>query len=50
MDTRIDEQKESYFLELHQVTKRFGNFVALDKIHMSVKKGEFVCILGPSGC
>lgn len=50
MDTGIDEQKESYFLELHHVTKKFGDFVALDKIDMSVKKGEFVCILGPSGC
>lgn len=50
MDIRLDEQKESYFLELRQVTKTFGDFVALDKINMAVKKGEFVCILGPSGC
>jgi cell division transport system ATP-binding protein len=31
------------------VTKRFGNVLALDKISFEVKKGEFVFITGPSG-
>jgi len=32
------------------ITKRFGKHMALDRITLSVKKGELICILGPSGC
>lgn len=38
------------FLEIQNVTKTFGKFVALDLINFSVSKKEFVCLLGPSGC
>lgn len=38
------------FLELQGLTKRFGEFVAVDEVSLSVDKGEFVCLLGPSGC
>ena len=40
----------SNILELKGVSKRFGDFVALNNINLSVKEGEFVSILGPSGC
>lgn len=39
-----------YFLEVRQLTKRFGAFTALDKVNIGVQPGEFVSILGPSGC
>ena len=38
------------FLELQGLTKKFGEFVAVDDFNLSVDKGEFVCLLGPSGC
>lgn len=37
-------------LELKQVTKQFGAFLAVKDFSISVEKGEFVSFLGPSGC
>jgi len=38
------------FLEVQNVTKTFGRFVALEDVSIEVFPGELVCILGPSGC
>lgn len=32
------------------MTRRFGEVLALDRIDLSIGKGEFVSFLGPSGC
>ena len=37
-------------IELRRVTKRFGSFVAVRDVDLSVAAGEVVCLLGPSGC
>ncbi len=37
-------------LEIQNVTKTFGKFIALENIDFNVNKKEFVCLLGPSGC
>lgn len=36
-------------IKLRAVTKRFGNFTALDRINLDVAAGSVVCIIGPSG-
>jgi polar amino acid transport system ATP-binding protein len=36
-------------LELHGVTKSFGDLRVLDGIDLSIERGEVVCVLGPSG-
>jgi ABC-type cobalamin/Fe3+-siderophores transport system ATPase subunit len=36
-------------VELQQVSKRYGEVVALASVDMVVRKGEFVTLLGPSG-
>jgi iron(III) transport system ATP-binding protein len=35
---------------LENVTKRFGNVVAVDRVSLDIGKGEFFFLLGPSGC
>jgi putative spermidine/putrescine transport system ATP-binding protein/putrescine transport system ATP-binding protein len=37
-------------LELSNVTKRYGDFVAVDDVTLAVEKGKVVSLLGPSGC
>lgn len=41
---------DASFLDLRSVRKTFGGFTALQDIHLSIPRGEFVCFLGPSGC
>jgi len=36
-------------LELRQITKTFGRFVAIDHIDLDIAEGEFFTIVGPSG-
>jgi spermidine/putrescine transport system ATP-binding protein len=35
---------------LDGVRKEFGDFVAVDRAHFSIRRGEFFSLLGPSGC
>ncbi|GAA5168058.1 sulfate ABC transporter ATP-binding protein [Viridibacterium curvum] len=37
-------------IEIRNITKRFGNFVALDNVSLDIPSGELVALLGPSGC
>ena len=37
-------------LEVRGVTRRFGDFVAVDGVSLDIEGGEFFTLLGPSGC
>jgi len=37
-------------ITIEGVTKRFGDFTAVDSIDLAIPKGEFFSLLGPSGC
>ncbi|MDR2935276.1 MAG: ATP-binding cassette domain-containing protein [Candidatus Adiutrix sp.] len=38
------------FLEVKGLSKKFDGQTALDKVSLSLEKGELLCLLGPSGC
>jgi len=37
-------------IEIQNIKKTFGNFVALNDINLNIPKGEITALLGPSGC
>ena len=42
--------KNTPHLSMLGITKRYGEFIALDSIDFNAAKGEMLCLLGPSGC
>src|SRR5207245_1602323 len=47
--TEGDDLMEN-MVELRAVSKRFGDFAAVDNIDLHIRAGEFLTLLGPSGC
>jgi len=45
----LDPHAQAY-IRIENVTKRFGTFVAVNNVSLSVFKGEIFCLLGGSGC
>ena len=39
-----------FSVEIDHVSKLFGDFVAVDDVSLTVRRGEFFSLLGPSGC
>ena len=37
-------------IKIENVTKRFGNFVAVNDVSLTIADHEFMVLLGPSGC
>lgn len=37
-------------VKVRNLTKSFGDLLVLDDISFDIKKGDFVCIVGPTGC
>ncbi|MEC9172646.1 MAG: ATP-binding cassette domain-containing protein, partial [SAR324 cluster bacterium] len=35
---------------LNEITKRWGDFTAVDQVSLEVRDQEFMVLLGPSGC
>ncbi|MDR1163608.1 MAG: ABC transporter ATP-binding protein [Candidatus Accumulibacter sp.] len=38
------------YIELRQVSKHFGDVVAVDRLDLNIEQGECIAMLGPSGC
>ncbi|CBJ82749.1 ferric transport protein (ABC superfamily,atp_bind) [Xenorhabdus bovienii str. Jollieti] len=41
---------QQHFVELKNVTKRFGSNAVIDSLNLSIPQGHMVTLLGPSGC
>ena len=44
------QNPRQYKVHVQNLTKRFGDLLVLDDINFNIKKGEFVAIVGPTGC
>lgn len=41
---------ENIKIRVDHLTKKFGDLLVLDDVSFNVKKGEFICVVGPTGC
>ena len=46
----MTEDKRDVKVQVRNLTKCFGKLHVIDNISFDVKKGEFVCVVGPTGC
>ncbi|MEQ8229863.1 MAG: putative 2-aminoethylphosphonate ABC transporter ATP-binding protein [Rhodospirillales bacterium] len=46
----VNDNNNDTYLQVRNLTKKFGEFTALQTVSLDVSEGEFVCFLGPSGC
>jgi sulfonate transport system ATP-binding protein len=46
----MSAMENEYKVEVENLTKYFGRLHVLDDISFKVKKGEFICVVGPTGC
>ena len=46
----MDKLQKSNAVDVQAVTKRFGEFVALENVTLAIEDNEFFTLLGPSGC
>ena len=45
----LDPSQKPY-IQIENVTKKFGDFIAIDHLNLDIYKNEFFSLLGPSGC
>jgi sulfate transport system ATP-binding protein len=46
----LQSSRETMSIQVKNIEKKFGNFVALDNVSLDFPAGELVALLGPSGC
>lgn len=46
----MKEDNRPVKVQVKNLTKRFGDLLVLDDMSFNIKKGEFVCVVGPTGC
>ena len=37
-------------INLKNISRRYGDFLAVDNVDIDVQPGEFIAFMGPSGC
>lgn len=46
----MQEEKEKLKVTVNGLSKQFGDLLVLNDISFEVKKNEFLCVVGPTGC
>jgi len=46
----VSSASAAAYLQLEGVSKRFGEFLAVNNVSLAVERGEIFCLLGASGC
>lgn len=46
----MEKDKREVKVKVNNLTKRFDNLLVLDDISFDIKKNEFLCVVGPTGC
>ncbi|MEN6486905.1 MAG: ATP-binding cassette domain-containing protein, partial [Syntrophobacteraceae bacterium] len=50
MDEKNKSEKRKNKIEVKNLTKSFGDLLVLNDISFNVEEGEFLSIVGPTGC
>lgn len=50
MTQHVSSDRTAASVELRGIVKRFGSAVAVDGVNLTIGEGEFISLLGPSGC
>lgn len=48
-DLSLSKSRVAASIEIHSLTKRYGNVVAVDDVSLAIPAGGFLALLGPSG-
>ena len=49
-DSPWNDPKQQPFIEIKSLTKKFGDFAAVNSVSLDIYRGELFTILGGSGC
>ena len=47
---RREWKKKEPKVKVQNLTKKFGDLLVLNNLNFEVEEGEFLCIVGPTGC
>lgn len=46
----LEQNKNDVKVEVRNLTKQFGDLLVLDDMSFTINRGEFLCVVGPTGC
>ncbi|HYM34100.1 MAG TPA: ATP-binding cassette domain-containing protein, partial [Steroidobacteraceae bacterium] len=50
MSEAVVQADSQPYIRIVGITKKFGEFTAVDDVSLNIRRGEVFCLLGGSGC